>query len=479
MSLIASTRAPRRAPRTRPEVPQRGTRLPRLGVDPLTEAFASREPLMPWRDKRPVARAEVARLWRQLEDARRGRGKRLAYVHVPFCANHCLFCGFYRNKYRPEDSARYTRAVIDEVRRDADTQRVGRAPIHALYLGGGTPTALETPDLVRLIEALREALPLAGDCELTLEGRILHFDDEKVDACLDAGINRISIGVQSFDTQVRRQQGRRASGPQAERFIADLIERDRAAVVIDLMYGLPDQDESVWARDIETALALGPDGLDAYCLALFPGTPLYQAVAKGKVEPPASLAEQGRRYAAVSERLADAGWHQVSNSHWARTTRERNLYNLLIKSGAETLAFGSGAGGSLGRYSYSVDPDLQAYLMAGNEGRKPLSGMLEADSLQPLRDWVAGSLETARLDMGELRRRWPRMEAMASQLDGLVRHWESAGLAHCRNGVVRLTTAGRFWSTNLIAGFNRQLVADGPAPGEPGSEANIDGIQPK
>nr|WP_267957786.1 heme anaerobic degradation radical SAM methyltransferase ChuW/HutW [Halomonas zhangzhouensis] len=458
MTLISSTRSGRR-PVSPPQPPRLDPGLPRASADPIAEAFTSRVPLMPWQDKRPVPHAEMADTWRRLCDLPPSAGKRLAYVHVPFCANHCLFCGFYRNKYRHEESARYVQALIDEVRRDADMQCVGQAPIHALYLGGGTPTALETADLARLIEALRAELPLAADCELTLEGRILHFDDDKVDACLDVGVNRISIGIQSFDTGVRQRQGRRASGPEAERFIGDLIARDRAAVVIDLMYGLPDQDLSVWSRDLATALSLGPDGLDAYCLALFPGTPLYQAVTKGKVKPPATLAEQGRMYALACERLAVAGWRQVSNSHWASGTRERNLYNLLIKSGAETLAFGSGAGGSLGRYSYTVDADLQGYLQAQRENRKAIAGMLISDEQQPLRDWVAGRLETAWLDVAELLRRWPGLVARRTALEALLDSWQKAGLTERQDDVVTLTTAGRFWSTNLIAGFKEGFAS--------------------
>lgn len=458
MTLNSSSHSGRR-PASPPQPPRIDTGLPRSSADPIAEAFASRAPLMPWLDKRQVPPLELADLWQGVCGTVPSGGKRLAYVHVPFCANHCLFCGFYRNKYRHEESARYVQALIDEVKRDADMPCVGHAPIHALYLGGGTPTALETADLVRLIEVLRAELPLAADCELTLEGRILHFDDEKVDACLDAGVNRISIGVQSFDSKVRQQQGRRASGPEAERFIGDLIARDRAAVVIDLMYGLPGQDQGVWLRDLQTALALGPDGLDVYCLALFPGTPLHQAVAKGKVARPASLAEQGRMYALACEQLTAAGWHQVSNSHWAGNTRERNLYNLLIKSGAETLAFGSGAGGSLGRYSYTIDPDLNSYLQAQSQGRKAIAAMLRSDERQPLRDWVSGQLETARLDVAQLLRRWPELALRRTALEALLESWRQAGLAERQAEVVTLTTAGRFWSTNLIAGFKQEFTS--------------------
>lgn len=432
--------------------------LPRIAANPLRRAFDKRTPVMPWRDKRPVPDAEVATVWKRLVETPLSAGPCLAYVHVPFCANHCLFCGFYRNRYHRDDSVRYVQGVIDELCREADASQWQDGDVQAVYLGGGTPSALETPDLVRLITALRQELPLAPDAEFTVEGRILHFDDEKVDACLDAGVNRLSIGVQSFDTRVRQQQGRRATGEAAARYIESLVARDRAAVVIDLMYGLPGQSEAVWQQDLETSLALAPDGLDVYCLSMFPGTPLHKAVGNGRVVPPASLECRAEMYGMASERLAAAGWQQISNSHWAATPRERNAYNRLIKTGATTLAFGSGAGGKRGSYSYTLDGDLEGYLSTVNRGRKPLAGMLQGDALQPLRDVVCGDLEVGALDLQRLPAVMSAAADALPELRQLVDVWQRAGLAERHGDRVTLTTAGRFWSANLIAGFNQRLA---------------------
>lgn len=439
----------------------------RLGGDPVRTAFQGRRPVMPWLDKAPVPAGEVPALWDGLLAAEAPPRKRLVYIHVPFCATHCLFCGFYRYPSRAADSAAYADLVVAEIEREADTPAVRGRPIHAVYLGGGTPTALAAPDLARIVSAVRRRLPLAPDCEITVEGRVILFDDDKVDACLEAGANRFSIGVQSFDTEVRRRQGRRASREEVIRFVEGLRDRDRAAVVIDLLFGLPGQTPEVWRADLDTCAALEPDGVDLYCLNVFPGTPLHKAVAAGKSSAPATLDEQGALYRTGLEVLAEHGWRHISNSHWARTTRERNLYNLLIKDGADCLAYGSGAGGSLGNYSYTLAADLGAYRAAVEAGCKPIDGMRTCDALQPARDAVTAGFEAGRLDLRRLR--VPGLADPAAALAPLFEQWGVAGLVERQGAVVRTTTAGRFWSNNLMLAVNDVLtrIVLGPQAARP------------
>jgi oxygen-independent coproporphyrinogen-3 oxidase len=183
----------------------------RLDGDPLRDAFPSRRPLPPWTGRRPLPSVTYDACWQDVLASPPERRKRVVYVHVPFCINHCLFSGFYRGPAVADAMPDYVDAVVEDVDREARTPNVSCAPVHAVYLGGGTPTALTARDLHRLIAAVASRLPLAPDCEITVEGRVFGFDDEKVDACLEAGANRLSIGVQTFDTAIRRRQGRPSS----------------------------------------------------------------------------------------------------------------------------------------------------------------------------------------------------------------------------------------------------------------------------
>ena len=437
----------------------------RIGDDPLRDAFTARRAVLPWRHKRPLAEDAVPATWARLMSSHRSPNKRLVYIHVPFCANHCLFCGFYRNAYTPGSAASYVDLLVEEIEHEAAAPVPGNQEIEAVYLGGGTPSALSAKELSRILRTVKRSLPLAPDCEITLEGRIIHFDPEKIDASLEAGVNRISIGVQSFDTAVRRRQGRRAGKEEAIGFVGAIRDRNRAAVVIDLLYGLPGQSDRIWSEDLRIAADIAPDGVDLYGLNLIPGTPLQQAIGAGKFPAAATLKDIGAMYRAGVEFLAAKGWAQISNSHWARTPRERNVYNLRIKEGADCLAYGSGAGGTLGRYSYSVAADLDTYRDAVTAGKKPLDGMRVSNSLQPARNAITAGLEVGRLDLDRIA--LPHGDTLAARVAPLIEQWRAAGLVSVAGHVVSLTTAGRFWYSNLISAFDSILseIDPGAVPG--------------
>ncbi|MCG5528695.1 MULTISPECIES: heme anaerobic degradation radical SAM methyltransferase ChuW/HutW [Halorhodospira] len=448
-----------------------GSLTPAVTSDPLRYAFTARRPVMPRQDKQAVSETEIPRRWAELEQQSPAAGKRLAYINIPFCRANCLYCGFYRHRSGAPRLNRYVDLLIEEIRRDAALPLVGDRPIHAVYLGGGTPSDLPAGDLQRLLAAVRECLPLAADCEITLEARIAGLTEEKIRAAFAGGVNRISVGVQSFDTRVRRRQGRVAAAQEVVERLVLLAGHDQGAVIADLMFGLPDQDLASWHRDLDSCQELGLDGLDTYALKLIPGTPLQKLVERGCIEQPAGLPEQAEFYAEAVEALSTAGWRQISNSHWARTPRERNLYNLLIKSGAETLAFGAGAGGSREPYTFANTPDMEAYERAVAAGDKPVAMMRVSDALQPLRDTLMGGVEIGRLELPALRACMP----MSVQADPspwrLVDRWVEAGLAERRGEQIHLTVAGRFWAPNLVTGF-QQVCAQAL---ESGRKAHADG----
>lgn len=423
----------------------------RVTDDPLRHAFTGRRPVIPWGARSPVAEDAMEETWERIVSTPR-TGKTTAYLHVPFCSNHCLFCNFYRNSSRRNNSADYADHVIAELEREAATPLARSAPVHAVYFGGGTPTDLEATDLARLIRAVREYLPLAGDCEFTVEARATGFDEAKIEACIAAGAGRFSFGVQTFDTDVRRKLGRKMTGPDVAEFVRKMCERGHATIVCDLIYGLPGQTKESWNNDLQTALSLGLDGLDIYCLTLIPGSPLAAAIQKGSIKPGAEISGQAELYAMGVETLENAGWRQLTTAHFARETRERNLYNQLVKSGASCLAFGSGAGGSAAGHSYQVTPLLNNYYVASSAGRKPLHRISANDPGHAAKGEVTGGLEIGRLNLAAVE------EAGASGFSQaaapLLDQWKEAGLLWRNNGTVGLTQAGRFWHTNLVSALH-------------------------
>ncbi|MGN6851045.1 heme anaerobic degradation radical SAM methyltransferase ChuW/HutW [Neisseria sp. HMSC072C05] len=405
------------------------------------KAFPERQALMPVWGGVPMPRPQWQNIWKKkLPHATDVDA--LAYLHIPFCANHCVFCGFYRNAWKDSQSSVYTDKIIEEMAAEAEV-RTGNGKIRAVYFGGGTPTALLTEDLVRLIRACYQYLPLAEDCEFTIEGRMSHFDLEKAQACIEAGANRISIGVQTFNTAIRRRLGRKHSGDEAFEYLAKLCELD-AVIVADLMFGLPNQTDEVWQNDIARATELPLSGLDTYAFNLYPMLPINRMIEKGAFPTPPGFDIQADQYAYTVETLLEKGWEQVSNSHFAYPGRgERNRYNTLIKSDIPCLAFGSGAGGNFGGFSYQVQGDLESYL-ATPKGEKNIAFMSGHSPNKALLSKVQHDIETGRLN--------PLLFDGNKTAQKLIAQWQEMQLFKepDSDGIIRLNTSGRYWSPTLI-----------------------------
>ena len=347
------------------------------------------------------------------------KNRTAAYFHVPFCET-----GFYNQPYRKEQSKIYTDTLIKEIKLWENTTAFKSKPINALYFGGGTPTALEVEDILRLLLFIRNTFPLANDCEITMEGRISNMTRDKVEVYLQGGVNRFSLGVQSFNTDLRRGVNRFSLGVQS--FNTDLrrsmgrrsdrdtiIERinmikeyNQAAVVLDLIYGFPNQTMDIWEDDIKLAQSLEIDGFDCYQLNVFPNTPLGKRIADGSINPALNIKEKTELFIKSVELMQKELYTRISVNHWQRTTRERNIYNRLARGYASCLSFGAGAGGNINGHSYMILRDYQGYLEAVENGIKPIMGISIPSENYSLYKEISEYFETGYLDLAYLENKY-------------------------------------------------------------------------
>ena len=418
----------------------------REDVNPLTHAFESKLAVHPGLGGTPVMPEKRDAVLQTLADTPRV-GKSVAYIHVPFCETHCLYCGFFNKGYITEHSKTYTDTLIEELQLWRDRPAQAKGPVHAVYFGGGTPTALEPNDLLRLLGAVREALPLANDCEITIEGRASNLSHQRIEACLEGGANRFSLGVQSFHTGIRQAMGRRSTREQLFERIQRLQSYDQAAVIVDLIYGFPDQDLDTWLEDIAIAQSLELDGADCYQLNVYKSSLLGKAIESGKIAASADLPEQGRMFAAGVEAMQNAFYRRLSISHWGRTPRERNIYNQYVKSGAHCLPFGPGGGGGLHGHFLVNTPDYAAWTEAVHAGKKPVAMMQAPGDNSTLFKAIGEGMEQSRLELPRLEKRFDL--PFSTLLGPLLTQWERAGLICSQPGGHALTLAGQFWQVNL------------------------------
>lgn len=240
------------------------------------------------------------------------------YVHVPWCERVCPYCDFAVVAARSlpaEVQARYVDALLAELagRRE---DWAGRE-LASLYLGGGTPSLLHPDALARIVDAVRATFPAADSCEITLEVNPSSLERARLPAFRDAGVNRVSLGAQSFDDATLKRLGR-AHRASAVRATLDAI---RAAgfrsLSLDLIFAAPGQSEAALDADLAAAVEAAPEHVSAYELTLEPGTPFGAAAARGRLELP-DEERAAAMFAQVERRLGTAGYLRYEISNYAR-----------------------------------------------------------------------------------------------------------------------------------------------------------------
>ncbi len=444
----------------------------REGVDPLRHAFEKKTAVHAGAGGTYLeGKAAIQAAW----DASAGKSDasrlRVVYMHIPFCRGRCRFCGFYMYNLKDDSSRVYTDALLDEIRQCAELPAVADAPILAVYLGGGTPTELEAEDLERLLGGIYRYLPLSNDCEITVEGRVDGFTDEKMNACIRGGANRFSLGVQTFNTEVRRLMGRRASREKILDRLSRLTALNQAATVIDLIYGFPGQTMDIWEKDVRTFLdETDLDGCDMYQLNVFQGGPLATAIEEGKIEPAADIPAQAEMFS-LGRRLAQkAHLKRLSMCHWARSTRERNRYNSFTRYGATCIPIGCGAGGRLSGHYFFQEGDLKEYYRRVGEGEKPVATAMKLPEHSPLFRELVGRMEEGAVDLVSLGKRHG-LDLMGL-FGPLLSQWERTGLVRLdEDDWVELTEAGEFWNVNMAQALIDYLLLVTEGKNKPGAMA--------
>jgi oxygen-independent coproporphyrinogen-3 oxidase len=369
---------------------------------------------------------------------------RSVYIHVPFCAHRCGYCDFTLVAGREELIGDYLRGLEWELSRLERPRDV-----ETLFVGGGTPSHLPPPQLARLMELLRQWYRLAEDCEFSVEANPAGFDQAKIDVLLDAGVNRVSLGVQSFDDPM-------LSLLERDHHAADVVtvmERLRgrcANVSFDLIFGVPGQTLPLWRETLKRAIELGPTHVSTYGLTFERGTSFWSRRRKGQIVAAPEELERAM-YAAAMDDLAAAGFEQYEISSFARPGY-RCRHNQVYWSGRPYFGFGPGAARYINGRRESNHRSVTTWLKRVLAGESPVG---DAETLSPeeraRERIVLGLRRTEGLDRDEFRRETGfDVEMLAAA--ALARH-HRAGLLEIIGSRIRLTREGRFLADSVIVDF--------------------------
>lgn len=355
------------------------------------------------------------------------------YVHTPFCSTICPYCAFYVHT----GSAGEMRIFVDALLRE--WERIVRAyPVETqtLYLGGGTPSLLPLDSFRRLADALR---PWDAS-EATIEANPRTVTPEKASAWRELGIGRVSLGVQSLDSDVLRTLGRRHHPEDVEKAVSILRDAGFGNVSLDLLFGVPGQSPASWEETLGRAIALGPEHVSAYELTYEEDTPFFKARAAGiwREDENRSIA----MYRTAWRLLEGAGYRQYEISNYARSGWA-SLHNQGYWKGSDYLGLGPGACSTVGFLRWQNHRDTKAYIAALSAGQDP------PREEEPLSEGVR---QRERLLLG-LR---TSSGIPASWIDGnsqTARTLIEQGLAELTKDAFRLTPEGRLLADGIAGLF--------------------------
>ncbi len=265
------------------------------------------------------------------------------YVHWPYCARICPYCDFnvVRDRGRSDEKAALAAAIIADL--EAQAARIGPRRLVSIFFGGGTPSLMDPDALGRVVETACRLFPATGGVEVTLEANPTDAEAARFAGFAAAGVQRLSLGVQSLDDEALRFLGRNHSAAEARR-AAETARTAFPRLSIDMIYARPGQTPAAWAAELADALTMGPEHVSPYQLTIEPSTAFGRAVGRGAWSPPQGDAAADL-YDASQAVLEGAGFDAYEVSNHARGEAARSAHNLAIWRGAEYLGVGPGAHG--------------------------------------------------------------------------------------------------------------------------------------
>ena len=359
------------------------------------------------------------------------------YAHIPFCARICPYCAFYKDLLDRSETARFCEAILC----DLDKQCAAFAILpRTIYFGGGTPTALTTSQLEFLLGGFRQRLDISALEELTVEANPGSVSARKAAALRRLGVNRISLGVQSWDEDLLKILGREHNAPQAEKSFQILRGAGFSNINVDLMFGLPGQTIEQWRVTLQKTIALQPEHISAYCLTYEEDTEFFLRQSRGEFRQDADI--DAEFFEMTMSILEDAGYQHYEISNYARPGFS-SRHNRAYWSGENYLGIGPSAFSTVGMRRWQNVADYRAYADRLLSGQSPIGSTENLTSEIKRVETIALSLRTNK----------GVSTALLTPFQNETREFIALGLLGKTNGNFVLTRAGKSLADSVTEAF--------------------------
>ena len=388
-----------------------------------------------------LKRKSIEWLFDRLEQ--KGAEKGALYVHIPFCNGKCTFCILTKEPLpHRSHTANYVNAVLEE----ASAWHDYFSPVEAVYVGGGTPTSLSSEELKLLFEGLGEIFRIEKDAEISIETTASELTEAKMNLLAELGVNRLSMGVQTFNPGLRSVLGRRGGGKE----VIKKLNRAREAfplLTIDILYDVPGQEKRDVIIDLQKAVGIGIDGISLYPLIYSPKTPITKRLKQPPIETAMSIFETAKNF------LEDNGYNHININHFTNG-RDKFRYSTYFNNLGNVLGLGAGATGFIANCFLKHPFTSKKYIQQKNVGSV---FSVPANVIPVL--WCVSQIQYGRIDIETPRRRWDfePLEAFATTIEKCVDSEEMI----VKKNAIELTTKGMFWANTIGAEMAVECLYNG------------------
>jgi putative oxygen-independent coproporphyrinogen III oxidase len=371
-----------------------------------------------------------------------------AYIHIPFCEHICHYCDFNKVFLKGQPVNEYLDALEEEMK-----QVLAQTPtksLQSIFVGGGTPTALDLKQLANLCSTIKEHLPFDSNAEYTFEANPGDLSEEKLKVLFDGGVNRLSFGVQSFDEELLKKIGRTHRSEDVFRSIQAAKKIGFQNISIDLMYGLPGQTIQQFKQTLDISFSLETTHFSAYSLIIEPKTIFYQLMNKGKLQVP-DEDEEAEMYQLLMEEMEKHGYLQYEISNFAKKGFE-SRHNLTYWNNEYYYGFGAGSHGYINGIRSSNYGPIKKYMTPLDKGELPI---IEAHQLTEKEKWEE------EMFLGLRKIKGVSIEHFMNKFDenplelfnDKIEQLKKQGLIKIENGYISLTHHGRFLGNEVFEAF--------------------------
>lgn len=365
------------------------------------------------------------------------------YIHIPFCRKACHYCNFHfsttHHQIQPMIAAIEKEALIQS--------RYLQDPIETLYFGGGTPSILSIEDLQKLMTAILKEYAIIPTAEITIETNPDDFQEEKLIAWKKLGINRLSIGIQSFFDADLQWMNRAHSAHQAEQCIKMAKAAGFDNITIDLIYGTPTLSDEAWKENVDKAISLGIDHISCYALTVEPKTGLDKMIQQKKVEA-VDPDKQARHFSLLMQWLADAGFEHYEISNFSKPGK-RSKHNSNYWNGVDYLGLGPSAHSFNGKSRQWNIANNALYIQSLAKDQVPFE-IEVLTPMQQLNEYIMTSLRTMEgLSLDKVIVNWSENEL--TQIVQIAQNPISQGYMILKENHLKLTNEGRLMADGIAS----------------------------